>query len=72
MKPKLIPNAINVFWRAWSVRASFAIAIINGFLIGFMAFQDIVPPEWFLAINVIGPVIVVFLRLLDQGLADED
>jgi hypothetical protein len=69
---KLIPDARRILWRAWSVRASFAIAIINGFLIGFMAFQDIVAPEWFLAINVIGPVFVVFLRLLDQGLADED
>lgn len=69
---KLIPNARRVFWRAWSVRVSFAIAAINGALIGFSAFDDLVPPEWFLAINVIGPVAVVALRLMDQGLADEE
>ena len=68
---KLVPHAKRIFWRAWSVRASLALAIINGFLVGFAAFVDIVPPEWFLAINVIGPVLVVFLRLLDQGLADD-
>ena len=69
---KLVPHAKRILWRAWSVRASLALAVINGFLVGFAAFVDIVPPEWFLGVNVIGPVLVVFLRLLDQGLADED
>lgn len=69
---KLVPHAKLIFWRAWSVRASLALAVINGFLVGFAAFVDIVPPEWFLAVNVIGPVLVVFLRLLDQGLADDE
>jgi hypothetical protein len=69
---KLIPNARRIFWRAWSVRVSFAIAAINGALIGFSVFDEMVPPAWFLAINVVGPVAVVALRLMDQGLADED
>ena len=69
---KLIPDARRIFLKAWSVRASFAIAIINGFLVGFAVFGEIVPPYWFLAVNIIGPVIVVALRLVDQGLADED
>lgn len=69
---KLVPNAQRIFWKAWSVRASFAIAIINGFLVGFAAFEGVVPSAWFLAVNVIGPVIVVALRLIDQGLANEE
>lgn len=69
---RLIPDARRILWRAWSVRASFAIAIINGGLIGFSVFDDLVPPAWFLAVNIIGPVAVVALRLVDQGLADEE
>jgi len=68
---KLVPDARKIFWKAWSIRASFAIALINGFLVGFAVFDDMVPPYWFLAVNVAGPLIVVALRLLDQGLADE-
>ena len=69
---KLVPDARRIFLRAWSVRASFAIAIINGFLVGFAVFDELVPPVWFLAVNIIGPVVVVALRLIDQGLSDED
>lgn len=68
---KLVHNAGTIFWRAWSIRASLAIALINGFLVGFSVFADIVPAYAFLAVNVIGPVVVVFLRLMDQGLADD-
>ena len=68
---KLVPDARRSFWRAWSVRASLAIALINGFLVGFAVFDDMVPPYWFLAVNVAGPLVIVLLRLLDQGIADE-
>jgi polyferredoxin len=69
---KLVPNAGRILWHAWSVRASLAIALINGFLVGFSVFADIVPAYWFLAVNMIGPIVVVLLRLVDQGLADDE
>ena len=69
---KFVPHARRIFLNAWSIKASLAITIINGFLVGFSVFGEIVPPYWFLAVNMIGPVVVVFLRLLDQGLTDEE
>lgn len=69
---KLIDNAWLEFKRLWSIRLALVFAALNGFMIGFVAFVNVVKPMFFLVVNVIGWTVLIAARLLKQPGAHPD
>ena len=65
---KLVANWRLILRRSWSVRLSLVAALLDGLLMGWVAFSDVVPPAWFMAVAVLLNLGVPVVRILDQGI----
>lgn len=64
---KLIDNWKSEFHRLWSVRVGLVFFALNGALIGLAAFNEVLNPILFLALNMAGYVLIGAMRLLKQA-----
>lgn len=65
---KLVGNWREILRRSWTVRLSFVAAGVDGLLMGWVAFSEIVPPMWFMSVAVMLNLAVPLVRVIDQGL----
>jgi len=64
---KFIDNAGREFHRLWSIRAGVFFFVLNGSLVGLLAFTDILNPVLFLGLNMFGYALIGVMRLLKQS-----
>lgn len=64
----LVHNWRVILRRSWAVRVSIVAAMIDGLLMGWAAFSDVVPPTWFMAVAVALNLAVPVVRIVDQGI----
>ncbi len=67
MKLQLIEEWNTELHRLWSLRVTLFFFALNGALIGLIAFDKVLNPVLYLALNVIGYVIVGLMRLAKQA-----
>lgn len=63
----LIDHAWREFNRLWSIRIGLFFFILNGALVGLVAFTDVLNPVLFLALNMVGYGLIGIMRLLKQA-----
>lgn len=70
MKLRLIDNAARDFHRLWSVRVAVFFFVLNGALVGLVAFGDVLNPYLFMGLNVVGYAALGIARLTKQAEPD--
>jgi hypothetical protein len=64
---QFIDNAGREFHRLWSIRVGLFFFVLNGALVGLAAFNEILNPVLFLALNMVGYGLIGLMRLLKQA-----
>jgi hypothetical protein len=64
---KLIPDAAKEFHRLWSIRVGLFFFVLNGFLVGLVAFGDVLNPVVFMSLNMGGYALIGVMRLTKQA-----
>ncbi|MCK1742178.1 hypothetical protein IVA80_15240 [Bradyrhizobium sp. 139] len=67
-----IENAKEEFHRLWTVRIALFFGALNGFVLGLAAFEDVFNPYFFMALNILGWMLLVGARMLKQPGANPD
>lgn len=65
--PRLIPDAGKEFHRLWSIRVGLFFFVLNGFLVGLVAFGDVLNPLVFMGLNMGGYALIGIMRLTKQA-----
>lgn len=63
---------VGALWKIWSARWLVILTIMNGAMVGLAAFIDVVPPHWFLMLNIVGPLLILGLRMTKQEELHDD
>ncbi len=63
---KLIDNAKAEFHRLWSVRVTLFLIVLNGTMLGLSGFVDVLKPQVYMALNIVGYSVLGIARLIKQ------
>lgn len=69
MKLKVIDEWRAVLLKAWSMKAAFALALLGAAQAGLPYFGDFMPPVLMGTTTAVVSLLLIALRLMDQGLA---